>query len=166
MSVVVDTNVLVVANGGHPAASLACIGACIDALMHARDASVVIDDAQLILSEYCGHCSLKGQPGLGDAFFKWLWDRQGNALKCRVVAIKLHRVRGFAEFPDDERLARFDRNDRKFVAVSIAAQDKPPVLNASDTDWWNVREVLAEHGIPVEFLCPELMRPRVKRVRG
>ena len=160
MSVVIDTNVLVVANGGHAAASLACVGACIDALLQARDAGVVIDDAQLILSEYRGYCSFKGQPGVGDAFFKWLWNQQGNALKCRTVPIKPHKARGFAEFPDDARLAKFDREDRKFVAVSVAAGDNPPVLNASDTDWWDVRQALAEHHVSVDFLCPELMRPR------
>jgi len=157
VSVVIDTNVLVVANGRHEPAQERCVGACIDALERARRDQVVIDDGQLILGEYRKHCSLSGQPGLGDAFFKWLWSRQADPRFCRQVRITPHAQRGFVEFPGDRRLQDFDRNDRKFVAVALAAGDSPPVLNASDTDWWHARQVLAEHGVTICFQCPELM---------
>lgn len=61
----------------------------------------------------------------------------------------------FEEFPTDPRLASFDASDRKFVAVAIKAGSKPPVLNAVDSDWWNHLSVLREHGVKVEFLCPD-----------
>jgi len=157
MSVVIDTNVLVVANGRHERAQAQCVEACIDALEGARRDPVVIDDSQLILDEYRRHCTLSGQPGLGDAFFKWLWSRQADPRHCRRVQITPHAKRGFKEFPADKRLKNFDRNDRKFVAVALAAGDAPPVLNATDTDWWHAREVLGEHGVTISFLCPELM---------
>lgn len=157
MSVVLDTNVLVVANGRHEPAQERCVGACIDALDRVRHDSVVIDDGQLILDEYRKHCSFSGQPGLGDAFFKWLWSRQADPRYCRRVQITPHAKRGFAEFPADKRLKAFDRDDRKFVAVALAAGDAPPVLNASDTDWWHARAVLGAHGVTITFLCPELM---------
>ncbi|MDP1647846.1 MAG: hypothetical protein Q8M01_06565 [Rubrivivax sp.] len=157
MSVVVDTNVLVVANGKHEPAQVQCIGACIDALAEARTGLVVIDDAQHILAEYRRHCSFAGQPGVGDAFFKWLWQRQADPRHCLVVHITPHPKRGFAEFPADEQLAKFDRSDRKFAAVALAAGDAPPILNACDTDWWLARHALDAHGLTVNFLCPELM---------
>lgn len=157
MSVVIDTNVLVVANGKHEAAGAQCMGACIDALAQARTARVVIDDAQHILTEYRKHGSFAGQPGVGDAFFKWLWQRQADPRHCLVVHITPHPKRGFAEFPADEQLAKFDPSDRKFVAVALAAGDAPPILNASDTDWWLARHALDAHGLTVKFLCPELM---------
>lgn len=157
MSVVVDTNVLVVANGRHAPARERCVGACIDALDRARRDVVVIDDGQLFLDEYRKHCSFSGQPGLGDAFFKWLWSRQADSRHCRRVQITPDAQRGFVEFPADKRLASFDREDRKFVAVALAAGDAPPVLNASDTDWWHARAALGEHGVTITFLCPELM---------
>lgn len=157
MSVVIDTNVLVVANGHHPPARQRCVKACIDALDQARREVVVVDDGQRILKEYRRHCSFSGQPGVGDAFFKWLWNRQADSQRCRQVKITPDAKRGFKEFPDDRRLKNFDRDDRKFVAVAQAAGDAPPVLNASDTDWWHAREVLREHGVKITFLCPELM---------
>ena len=81
----------------------------------------------------------------------------------RTLGIALWRTsrpqpkRGFAEFPADEQLAKFDPSDRKFVAVALAADDAPPILNASDTDWWLARDALGAHGLTVKFLCPELM---------
>ena len=54
----------------------------------------------------------------------------------------------------------FDRDDRKFVAVALASGTSPPIVNASDRDWWEHREVLQVHGIEILFLCPELMPQR------
>ena len=58
----------------------------------------------------------------------------------------------------DERLARFDRDDRKFVAVAVGCEPTAEVFNATDTDWWHHRVALEENGVQVRFLCPELMR--------
>jgi hypothetical protein len=73
--------------------------------------------------------SSAGQPGPGDAFFKWLWDNQGHLDHCRQVSITRMKggSRSFEEFPDDPDLARFDREDRKFVAVAIASGEQPPM---------------------------------------
>lgn len=157
MSVVIDTNVLVVANRKHPPASLACIEACIQALQEAREAVVLIDDSQRILDEYRQHCSFAGQPGLGDAFFKWLWSNQANRLHCIQISITPHAARGFSEFPTDAALRHFDASDRKFVAVALGSGRHPPVLNASDRDWWQHREALQRNDVVISFLCPELM---------
>lgn len=159
MSVVVDTNVPVVANGHHENASLSCIEACIDALMQARLSAVLVDDTYLIFDEYRRHLLQAGQPGLGDAFFRWLWDNQANPACCRQIKIVPDRLgdRVFEVFPDDPDLAGFDRSDRKFVAVALASEECPPILNASDKDWWEVRDALARHGVYPRFLCPELM---------
>lgn len=158
--VVFDTNVPVVANGLAGQASKACVEACIDRLLQSRAEDVVLVDAGgLIFEEYQRYLAHRGQPGTGDAFFKWLWDNQANEAHCRRVPItSIHPdPRGFLEFPDDPRLATFDASDRMFVAVLVAAGSQPAIVNASDTDWWNARDVLAEHGVSIEFVCPELM---------
>lgn len=164
MTVVIDTNVLVVANGVDDEARARCQLACIEALERARGGRIAIDDAQRILDEYRTYCSFRGQPGVGDAFFRWLWNQQGNAERCLAVAITPHEQRGFAEFPADGRLAGFDPSDRKFVAVSRSTGEPSPVLNATDSDWWYARAALANHGVQVEFLCPECM-PKEKTKR-
>lgn len=159
--VVFDTNVPVVANGLAQQASYACVEACIERLARSRSEDVVLVDADgLILAEYQRYLAHRGQPGTGDAFFKWLWDNQGNEAHCRRVEItSIHPdPRGFQEFPQDGRLAAFDPSDRKFVAVALAAGTGPPIVNATDTDWWAARDVLSEHGVNIEFVCPTLMQ--------
>ena len=158
-ALVVDTNVPIVANGRSPQTGPACVLACIDALndlrLHYR---IVLDNLGRILEEYRKNLSARGQPGVGDAFFKWVWQNQANAAHCEMVEVH-PRGNGedYEEFPDDPELARFDRSDRKFVAVALASQLNPSVLNATDTDWWHHRKCLEKHGVRIVFLCSELM---------
>jgi hypothetical protein len=63
--------------------------------------------------------------------------------------------RRFAEFPDDDALRGFDVSDQKFVAVALASNEHPPILNAVDSDWWNYGPALARHDVVVENLCPD-----------
>jgi len=161
-AVVIDTNVFVVANGKHDKAGTKCERACINALRAARRKIILLDDSYEIFDEYRRNVAGSGQPGIGDAFFKWLWYNQANPDHCRLIAIT--PVAGsevdYAEFPSDSDLKAFDVDDRKFVAVALASKMKPAILNASDTDWWNFRECLARNGVKVKFLCPELMGSR------
>ncbi len=159
-AIVMDTNVAVVANGRTPQAGDRCVGTCIETLLTMRERHrVLLDELGLILSEYRHYLSPSGQPGPGDAFFKWLWDNQANPEHCRQVLITqtVDDHRNFEEFPDDPDLADFDPSDRKFVAVALASEEQPPILNAADTDWWEHREALNRHGVDIRFLCPELM---------
>ena len=156
--VVVDTNVAVVANGAHGPAGPRCVRRSVDRLRQVlSDCRVLLDDTQSILAEYRKNLSPSGQPGPGDAFFKLIHDNQSNPEYCRTVAVNLHPDREFQEFPADPRLSPFDIDDRKFVAVALASGTDPQVLNASDTDWWEYRGLLGEHGVTIVFLCPELM---------
>lgn len=153
---VVDTNVLVVANG-RSGGSLACARNCARALLNIKHfGTIVIDEGDRILSEYRGYCSLAGQPGVGDSFIRWVHDNRGRGELVQVIALTQREGGGdLAEFPEGPDLAEFDPADKKFVAVANAHQDKPPILQASDTKWWGWREALQACGITVEFLCPD-----------
>ena len=156
--VVVDTNVPLVANGKADQAGWECEAACIQALRQVRgERRTLLDDKQLIIKEYRKRLSHSAQPGLGDAFFKWLWENQANPQHCRIVPVTVHADRGLAEFPDDPRLDSFDPSDRKFVAVALTSGTRPKLLNATDTDWRHDRQALAENGVDLLMLCPELM---------
>ena len=157
MIVVVDTNVAVVANG-RDSYPLGCIEACIDRLHEIQTrGQIVLDNVRLILTEYINNLSLTGQPGVGDAFLKWVLINQNNPERCPQVPIhpKSQSENDFLEFPAHPGLARFDPSDRKFVAVSWAHPDRPPILQALDSKWWGFKDVLRECEITVEFLCPE-----------
>src|SRR5438874_2727122 len=105
-------------------ASPKCVLASISALENLVESEIiVIDDRFRIIEEYRRHLSHSGQPGVGDAFFKWLWENQANESRCERATItqKGHDSTAFEEFPDDESLTGFDREDRKFVAVALAS---------------------------------------------
>lgn len=160
-AVVIDTNVLAVANGKAHQAGLLCVSSCTGALRAARtDRMVVLDSLGLILLEYFRNAHRSGQPGAGDAFAKWLNDHQRDPRRCEIVEVTPRgRDSGdFEEFPDDPELRAFDRSDRKFVATARASLHHPRIQNATDTDWWQFRDTLHRHDVTIEFLCPELMR--------
>ncbi len=155
---VMDTNVAVVANGKAEQADQECVSECIARLSKLRrECILLLDYENLILDEYRRNLHPSGQPGLGDSFFKWLFENQANPKHCRRIYISPHAERGFVEFPTDPRLFSFDQDDRKFVAVAVASGTDPKILNASDTDWWLHRVALQDHGVEVDFVCPELM---------
>jgi hypothetical protein len=151
--VVVDTNVAVVANDGDSEFPK-CVRACVARLTGVtRDGCVVLDESWRILSEYTSNLRSLGQPGVGDAFLKWVLTNLANPGRCAQVSITPSDTRVFEEFPDDPDLAGFDADDRKFVAVARAHPAQPPVLQALDSGWWGHRDALARNGVAVDFLC-------------
>jgi hypothetical protein len=156
---VIDTNVLLVANGCHPDVSAACRLACIERLeAQRRDGIVVVDDTFRILGEY-QHKTRPNQPkGVGDAFLKWLLQNKSNANRVHQVSITETSPDIYAEFPDSALQGAFDPSDRKFVAVANAHPDRPPIWQAADSKWLAWWRALKTHGIPVEFLCRDDVR--------
>ncbi|MCP4345533.1 MAG: hypothetical protein GY795_08405 [Desulfobacterales bacterium] len=154
---VVDTNVPLTANEKADAGP-DCILECIRALQYIMEKGhIVLDDNWLIIKEYMNKLSSTGQPGLGDMFLKWVLTNQSNPSRCTCVPITPVKDNNlnFEEFPDHIGLKNFDLSDRKFVAVSIAHGEYPPILQAVDCKWWGWKSALHECGVYVEFLCPE-----------
>lgn len=158
---VVDTNVLVTANGRAEQAGPPCVLACIEALDEiVHGGMVVLDDSWRILREYTRNLSRSGQPGAGHMFMKWVCQNQAVAGRCELVTItpRDRAEDDFDEFPDDPALANFDRSDRKFVAVALASRNRPSILNAVDRDWQDFRQALTKYGVCIRFLCSAEVR--------
>ena len=47
------------------------------------------------------------------------------------------------------------RDDRKFIAVAVAHPEKPPILQAVDSQWWDFRDAFRRNGVTVEFICED-----------
>jgi hypothetical protein len=153
---VVDTGVLIIANGREEGIDPDCVRACVDALEAIqKGGNLVLDDRMLIFQEYQKHGSFSGQPGVGDAFFKWTFNNLYNTAVVELVRLTDHAERVFAEFPDHPDLAKFDRADRKFVATALKSANAPTLLIAVDSDWWDNRQALMDNGVNIQFLCPE-----------
>lgn len=154
-TVVVDTNVILVANEAHERVGESCVVTCVQrlhALMHGG--RLAIDDGYRILGEYLHKTEPATGKRAGDTFVKWLLRNNFNPARCDQVALVETPERGFESFPDDERLAHFDLSDRKFVAVSAAHKERPPIWQATDSKWVGWAPALQDHGVTVEFLCP------------
>jgi len=159
MAVVVDTNVAMVASRLAPHADDRCVAACIRCLTEIRESGgLLVDESGHILREYTNNLGHSGQPGAGHAFAKWAHDHQ--AIPSMVASVVITATvnggwRKYEEFPSQPALQRFDKGDQKFVAVALASEKNPRILNAVDSDWWNHRAALAAAGIKVNFLCPQ-----------
>jgi hypothetical protein len=151
---VIDTNVLLVANGQHAEVSEDCVTECIKRLQAMqREGVIVVDDGHRILGEYQHKTSLNPPKGVGDVFLKWLLRQAGTA---RVEQVRLNESAEncFAEFPDPVLEPFFDPSDRKFAAVASAHPDKPTIWQAADCKWLDWWPALQAKGIEVDFLCP------------
>lgn len=159
----VDTNVPKTANlaldpDAIPPELVSCVFACVEAIEHTvKKGGLVIDANGEIFAEYQQQLSMRGQPGVGDRFLKWVHDNQWNLPDSdRVLITKNGET--YDQFPVHNGLNKFDNSDRKFVATSYAHLEKPPILQATDSKWWGWKEPLEEVGITVQFLCQEYVR--------
>ncbi len=153
---IIDTNVLVVANGRSEQASLECEMHSINRLeriIATKDEIVLLDENREIMDEYQKHCHYSGQPGVGDMFFKFLYNHEYGTQKCRIINIKQSDGGEYVDFPQDSNLANFDRSDRKFVALSRACQCDAVIINSVDSDWLEFSDALRRNGIIIDNLC-------------
>jgi len=143
-----------------PPGELPCVLACVEALTRiVANCELALDAGDEIFKEYRTHLHLSGQPGIGDAFVKWVSDNQGSFDRVSITK----NGDSYNEFPDHEGLIQFDSSDRKFVAVANAHPEKPPILQATDSKWWGWKEALAEAGITVDFVCRDYIEAKFKK---
>ena len=149
---VVDTNVAIAANGRGTHADIRCRLICVQRLESlVAGETVAIDDGNRILGEYKSHLNFSGGPGVGDAFFKHVFNNQYQDEHVRRVTVTPSQDdrRGFEELPSNT----FDPSDRKFLAVAVAAG--AVVLNATDSDWGEQAALMDALGVEVNQLCPQ-----------
>lgn len=154
-AVVIDTNVGIVANSKADVGR-ECELRCIRLLREVTEnGHLVLDEGGQIFAEYLRYLSLSGEPGVGDAFMRWVNDHQHDERLCTRIPLTIKPDHKIVEFPARPALARFDPSDEKFVAVAAAHPDKPPIQVAVDRGWIRHRDALAGVEIKVEILCPD-----------
>lgn len=155
---VVDTNVAVVANGGQEVdTELECRLACVEALEEAYSRQIVlVDDKGLLFDEYKKHLTFADAQRVGNKFFKHIWSNQYRQDRVRRVPITPcddiddEERRGFEELPENH----LDISDRKFLATALVGE--AVILNATDGDWAEQRDLTTRLGVTVRQLCPNL----------
>jgi hypothetical protein len=152
MTKVVDTNVAMIANGRDIHASDDCRILAIELLVNLVESGrVVIDDAGAILAEYGRRLHPRGQPGVGDRFYRYLLDNQGNSRRVRAVSTAQPRGEALRAAFERGALSTFDHSDRVFALC--AAVGRAPVATATDSDWVQHEAGLAACGVQVEYVC-------------
>ena len=149
---VVDTNVAIAANGRNTHADDQCQFACVEKLEAVvKNQVIAVDDQGAIVVEYSKHLNHSGMPGIGDVFFKHVFNNQYQDARVRRVPVtpSADEGRGFEELPPN----RFDPSDRKFVAVAVAGD--AVVLNATDSDWDEHAALMSSLAVEVHQLCPQ-----------
>jgi hypothetical protein len=151
---VVDTNVAVTANNGENGAGPACMAASARALQRVMEAGhVFVDAGGRIVEEYRLNLRAKGQPGPGDAFLRWILTYEWGGTRVTRVPITRRETdpEGYEELSTPPSGIDYDPSDTKFLAVSAAHPERPPVLQSFDSKWWGWRSA----GVPIHFLCPD-----------
>ena len=159
-AVVVDTNVIVVANNASEQVSEECVTCCQERLKQIQRGSkkLIIDDDDLIIREYRRNVKPKTQSRSGDLFWLWVVRHQWYQEQCiRVIITPSRNGTNFEEFPADPALSDFDTDDRKFIAVAVAykrdAHQNAVILQAVDSKWYAFRDALEQNGLKIEFVC-------------
>ena len=95
--------------------------------------------------------SRSGGRSVGDQFFIHVINNRYDETRVQRIAVTPidDERRSFEELPENT----FDRSDRKFLAVAVSAE--AVVLNATDSDWGEQRELMDGLGVKVEQLCPQ-----------
>ena len=174
-AVIVDTNVIGIANRKGEHASLDCIEHCQRRLHQilSRREKVVVDDGWRIFGEYNRYVDTGTRKELGDLFVKKLLQNLKNPALCEMVRITPLAGNGtdFAEFPTDAALSKFDPDDRKFIAVACAYRQTSgqaaTILLAIDRGWLDFVGALAAHEVAIDFLCEaDIQRLRQDELRN
>lgn len=150
--VIIDTNVVVVANRQNLKVMPDCADACIFFLLEARKNHVVLlDGDDEIRGEYARAVRMGRPYQLGAQFLIHVLQHQFNPAHARRVDLGKTGASDFADFPTAPELAAFDPSDRKFAA--LARKTGIAVTNAIDSDWADHLAALNAHDIAVKFLC-------------
>lgn len=159
--VVVDTNVPIVANGRDTDAGVECELACVRAINEIQTiGTVVLDESESIMNEYQRYLNYSGEPGVGDSFFRYLFNNQysSNARIRRVPITASNDDRhGFEELPENE----LDPSDRKFLAAAVVSGAS--IVNATDSDWQEQQDLLDRLSVRLIEVCPEVIEERSRR---
>ena len=153
--IIIDTNVIIAANNtNNEWAALAL--ACVNRLVEIEKSGIVcLDQNYLIWNEYSRNLG-SSRKAYGDAFFMHIARNLKNEKICSMVKITPtpEDPKRFAEFPDiaQDPANPIDEADRKFIAVSNAHPQKPPIVQATDSKWIGWEDRLKQVGIEVQFI--------------
>lgn|GEM_PF-2840754 len=161
LSKIVDTNVPLTAVTTDVHIPLLCRQACVQLIARILrgEVIVVVDDQNEVLQEYRRNMHPDPNPsaGLASQFLMYLLTHQWNRERVYRAPLEKDSHGNYLDFPPESALATFDPSDRKWVAIAVRVNREMGqdvrICNATDSDWLNFKQVFAQLGILIEFLC-------------
>lgn len=89
---------------------------------------------------------------MGKLFFRWLYQYYATILPQDHIELQKDENGQYINYPYDDDTKEFDESDKKFVALSNAHPEKPPIIEAADGKWLGYEDAFAKYGIHIEFL--------------
>ena len=168
---IIDANVALLAGtpvSKIPVDQLKCARECVrfirDFLTN-PEARLVLDDEGRILKEYRNARNVGVAPNLATSFS--IWAHQHIAMECQDF---IHLVEiaenEYKEYPDDVQLKEFDPPDRKYIALAYKHPEKPPIVEASDSKWWGIKDALKNYDIDLLFIDEEYIKNKFEQKIG
>ena len=170
---IIDTNVICeAANTNY--ASMDDLRACcarncarfINHFIHSAESRIAMDTHYEIMIEYERNAPRPGTENPAAYFMLWFYDYLAKMSPEDLIDTQKTGENQYGTFPSDKRLSDFDPADRKFIAVANAHPEHPPIVEGTDCKWWGYKEVLAEHGILIDFLCEEYIKDAYQKKMG
>jgi hypothetical protein len=154
--IILDTNVPAKASvspNSCPTEELNMQKACMEyvrALTQEKDKKLVLDLGHEIWKEY--HNNICDNSNMGKLFFRWLHSYYATILPEDHIKLDRDENGRYIDYPYDDDTREFDESDKKFVALSNAHPEKPPIIEAADGKWLGYEKAFAKYGIHIEFL--------------
>ena len=154
---IIDANVVLLSGTAVrniPQDQLLCAKRCNDFIkkfMENPESSLVLDAEGRILKEYRGAYTLGGEPNMATIFSEWVHQHMPKNAEDFISLREIEKDQ-FENYPDSEKLKAFDPPDRKYIALAYYHKEKPPIVEASDSKWWGIKEELKQAGIEVYFI--------------
>lgn len=103
------------------------------------------------MDKYKAHASFKGQPGVGDAFLRFVYEKGYDA--AAVTRVDIRNGDGTWRLPANFLICGFDDDDLLWVSAAHNSPKPSQILNACDSDYDEHAAALAAIPVSVSELC-------------
>lgn len=161
---IIDANVPLIAGTSVkdiPQDQLQCARKCLDFIrkfMNNPQSGLVLDAEGRVLREYRKAFEGKGEPNAATEFC--IWAHQMPKDVQDYIHLTEIAENEFQDYPKSDILAAFDPPDRKYIALAHVHPEKPPIVEASDSKWWGIKDELKKNGIEVLFIDEDYIKEK------
>ena len=166
---IIDANVILLTDVSKiPTDQLKCAKKCVHFLqnfINDPDASIVLDAEGRVIKEYRRAFELNRDPNMASEFCKWVYQHMPKNPED-FLCLREKNENEFESYPDSEKLKEFDPPDRTYIALAYNHCERPPIVEASDSKWWGIKDELKKHAIDIRFIDEDYIKEKYMQKIG